>query len=275
MTIALAHLDLPAWAVMWSVAFVIYLLLKVTTWLDRTKAPVAGWKHAAYLLAWPGMDANRFLNAERIAIKRPSTTEWIFALLKTGFGMCLVAILPKARFERFPYLDGLVEMIGIIFCLHFGLFHLLSLTWRRCGLNAEPIMNWPIKSESLSEFWGRRWNRAFRDVTHRFLFVPLVPRLGPLRAIVVAFLVSGLVHDVVISLPVGAGLGGPTCFFLLQAAGILIERSRMGRRFGLGHGLSGRLCTALFLLAPLPLLFHEPFACNVIVPFVDAMRGTT
>jgi len=67
-------------------------------------------------------------------------------------------------------LAGWLGMIGIVVTLHFGIFHALSCLWRRASVEARPLMHAPLASTSLSEFWGRRWNTAFRDLTHRFLF---------------------------------------------------------------------------------------------------------
>ena len=135
--------------------------------------------------------------------------------------------------------SGWVGMIGVVMILHFGSFHLLSCAWRRLGVQARPLMDAPLRSTSLSEFWGRRWNTAFRDLTHRFLFRPLRRALGARGAIFAGFLFSGFVHDAVISWPASGGYGGPTLFFLFQALGMMAERSRWGRRLGLGSGARG------------------------------------
>jgi len=132
-------------------------------------------------------------------------------------------------------------------------------------------MNWPLASVSLSQFWGRRWNTAFRDLTHRFLFRPLAGWLGIRGALFTGFACSGLVHEAVISFPAGGGYGGPTLFFLLQGVGLLIERSRVGRGFGLGAGWRGWLFTMGMLLAPATILFHGPFVTRVVVPFIQAV----
>jgi len=174
---------------------------------------------------------------------------------------------------EYPYLTGWVGMVSIVLVLHFGSFHLLSCAWRQAGVEAKPLMNWPLISVSLGEFWGRRWNTAFRDLTHRFLFRPLTPRLGPRGAIFAGFVFSGIVHDVVISWPAGGGYGGPTAYFLLQGVGILAERSRAGRASGLGIGWSGRLFTMAALIAPVGLLFHRPFVVEIITPFLHAIRA--
>jgi hypothetical protein len=47
---------------------------------------------------------------------------------------------------------------------------------------------------------------------------------------------GGIVHDAVISLPAGGGYGGPSVFFILQALGMLAERSRFGKSIGPGSG---------------------------------------
>jgi len=70
--------------------------------------------------------------------------------------------------------------------------------------------------------------------------------------------------------PAGAGFGGPTAFFLLQAAALLAERSRLGQAIGLGAGWRGWLFTATVVALPAYALFHPPFVENVVVPFMNA-----
>src|ERR1022692_4792814 len=67
---------------------------------------------------------------------------------------------------------------------------------------------------SIAEFWGRRWNSAFRDLAHPFVFVPAARRWGLVVALWVSFAVSGFAHELVISVPAGAGFGLPTAYFL-------------------------------------------------------------
>ena len=63
----------------------------------------------------------------------------------------------------------------------------------------------PLRSTSVSEFWGKRWNTAFRDITFKFLFRPLARRFSVGIALILAFLFSGLVHDLVVSVPARGG----------------------------------------------------------------------
>jgi Membrane bound O-acyl transferase family len=259
--------DWPRWVFMWLLAGAIYAGCKWLTW-RRTPAPEASlWRHAGYLLLWPGLDAPAFLDPQVRPSCKPSPGEWGFALGKLTLGLVLFFGITRLVPSGLPYLAGWVGMAGVVFVLHFGLFHLLSCGWRSLGVEARPLMNWPVVSTSLGEFWGRRWNTAFRDLTHRFLFRPLM-RLGPGRAALAGFVFSGLAHDAVISLPAGGGYGGPTLYFLLSGAGILAERSRWGRSVGLGRGGRGWVFTMLVLLLPACLLFHPPFVLQIVVPMM-------
>jgi hypothetical protein len=78
-----------------------------------------------------------------------------------------------------------------------------------------------------------------------------------------------LVHDLIISLPARGGFGLPTLYFLLQGAGVLIEKSPFGRRHL--RGSAGRVFAIALAVLPLPLLFHAPFIIRVIVPFMRAI----
>ena len=263
----------PRWAVMWALAFAIYVGCKWLTW-RRAQAPSAAlWRHAGYLLGWPGLDASTFLNPGPIA--PTSTGRGRVALRREQAALGVVLLFGGARQipAEYPYLVGWVGMVGLILTLHFGTFHLLSCAWRRLGVEARPLMNWPLLATSVSDFWGRRGNTAFRDLTHRFLFRPLSRRLGPRWGIGAGFLFSGVVHDLVISVPAGGGYGGPTLFFVLQGAAIFVERTRVGGRFGLGQGWRGWLFTLLLLLATVFVLFHPPFVMGIVVPFLRALRA--
>ena len=264
----------PPWVVMWSLAGAVFAGCKWLTW-SRTPAPAApAWRHAAYLLAWPGMDAKAFLDTRPLPPeRRPGAGEWALAAAKSALGVGLVwgavRVVPACR----PLLRGWVGMAGLVFLLHFGIFHLLGCGWRASGVDAEPLMNWPVLAKGVSDFWGRRWNTAFRDLTHRFLFRPLAVRLGPPAGLAAGFLFSGLVHDLVISVPADGGYGRPTLYFALQGLAILAERSRFGRVLDLGAGWGRRLFTALVVVGPVCWLFHPPFVLRVVLPFLEALRS--
>lgn len=132
-------------------------------------------------------------------------------------------------------------------------------------------MRMPIAARSLGDFWGRRWNRGFNDLAHRFVYLPVCRRAGAGVATMAAFLASGLVHEMAISVPARGGYGLPTLYFLIQGAGLLLERSQAGRRLGLRRGIRGRLFALIVAGAPAYWLFHPLFVARVIHPFLEVV----
>jgi predicted DCC family thiol-disulfide oxidoreductase YuxK len=260
---------MPRWGFMWAMAFALYAGCKWLTYREARARGVASDRLRAlgYLLAWPGMDATAFLNGpDRPAQPRPS--EWMLAALKTVFGAALIWVVARTTLPVNPLLAGWLGMVGLIFVLHFGTFHLLSLGWRSLGVNAMPVMQNPLRSNSLGEFWGRRWNTAFHELATRFTFRPLQPTVGRAGATLLVFLVSGLIHELVISIPARGGYGLPTGYFVLQGLGVAAERTRLGRWLGLGRGWRGWVFTVVFAAGPAFWLFPPLFVRNVILPML-------
>lgn len=256
---------IPAWAEMWLLAWTIFAGCKCLVWWHVPLADGSIGRCVGFMIAWTGMDAAAFAGSRHVAT--PAPREWRQGSVALLLG--LVGLACAIHGTTLPtQLRGWLGMSSVVLVLHFGLFHLASCIWRRAGIDAPPLMDRPWASTTIAEWWGRRWNTAFRDLTHRFLYRPLRQRLGATGALIVGFAVSGIVHDLVISLPARGGYGLPTIYFLIQAFGILAERSQRGRRWGLGR----RWSTLLVILLPAPLLFHPPFLERVIVPFVAALR---
>ena len=188
------------------------------------------------------MDAETFLDRGQLRDK-PSAQEWLWAGLKTALGVALLWVVARRIPEQEPLLRGWIGLFGLIFLLHFGSFHLIALFWQTMGIAAEPIMSKPILSKTLSEFWGKRWNLGFRQLAHDLIFRPLHRRIGVAAAGLLVFVASGLIHDLVISLPARGGYGLPTGYFILQGLGVTLERSALGRRLGLQKGVpAGSSC---------------------------------
>ena len=90
----------------------------------------------------------------------------------------------------------------------------------------------PPLAKSLADFWGRRWNVWVSEWFRQIIFRPLQNR--PVLALFAVFLVSGVLHEWAINVPLYI-VTGRKCFgsmvlyFLLQALGILIERRTRNR----------------------------------------------
>lgn len=260
--------EIPRWIFMWAIAVMMFAALKGLSlhWAKGVKAGAG--RMAAYLVLWPGMDAPAFLagHAERL----PDRREWMLAAMKTAIAIFLIVIAPMA--EQ-PMLRAWIGMIGIVLFFHFGTFHLLSCFWRSRGVDAPPLMDRPLTASSVSAFWGRHWNIAFRDLTHRMIFKPVLRHMGARTALMAGFIFSGLLHELAVTVPAGAWYGGPTLFFVIQGLAALAERTKRGKALGLGKGARGWMFTQGLLLLTVPLLFPPPFALRIINPFIDSIHG--
>ena len=259
----------PAWVFMWLMAVGIFFGCK---WLTLGRATqlagrICPFRAAAYLFAWPGMDAVRFLSPELAprASRLTLTKNSALAAFRALIGALLLFIVARHAVE--PVLAGWIGMVGMILILHFGLLDLASIAWRALRVDAPPIMNRPLRSTSVSEFWGRRWNGAFNDLALRLVFRPVTRRSGLIIGTLVAFTASGLIHELVISLPAGAGYGLPTAYFLFQGLAVLGERKWNALR----RGISGWVFTMIVVAGPAYWLFHPPFVRHVILPFMRAI----
>ncbi|MCP5539340.1 MAG: DUF393 domain-containing protein [Akkermansiaceae bacterium] len=244
---------LPPWAWMWSLAAAMWLGFKLSA-LRRVPAAFRHPGRAMAFFAWPGMDASAFFGGA--VSENPVPVEG--ALYAIILGVMTIWGLTPHLAE--PVARGWLGMLGMILLLHFGTFALLAAGLRRAGLPVRPIMDAPWRARTLAEFWGARWNRAFSDMARVLVFRPLTRRLGIAAGTLGGFAASGLAHEIVISLPAGAGFGGPTAYFLLQGFGVLAER-----RFG----WKSRAFVRAVTLPAAAILFHPPFLRRVIVPFLD------
>jgi hypothetical protein len=235
---------------MWTLSFAIFAGLKWTTWRTaRIRLTPSVGRSVAYLAAWPGMDAEAFL-CSSCRVQRPFVHQWLWASAKTALGVVLLWVIARQIPADHALLRGWIGLVGLIFLLHFGSFHLVSLFWQAQGIEARPIMSNPIAAGTLSEFWGKRWNLGFRQLAHEFIFRPLFRRTGAIVAGLVVFLVSGLIHDLVISVPARGGYGLPTAYFLLQGLGVIFERSRWAGDVARAGKLPARIFTLLVAAAP-------------------------
>lgn len=263
---------LPPWGLMWILSIAIFAGFKWWTWWRAISNGVSdtATRSFAYLFLWPGMDARRFLALSPLS-EKPALSSWAWALAKTTFGAGLV--WGVARLAGHGLLAGWIGMVGFIFLLHFGIFAALALFWQRWGIDAPPLMNCPIVAASLSDFWGKRWNSGFRDIVFGLMFIRLAKRFGTTSAAIITFVISGLIHELVITFPAGAGYGLPTLYFTLQGVAMLVERSGVGGQLGLVHGWRGHAVTLIIVTLPIFALFPPPFVLRVMVPFLQVIKA--
>lgn len=270
---------LHPFATMCSISFSLYFLIKLHTLVSYREGGSRpyGISVLAWFIAWPGLDANAFFSTKEEEKATALTNhdsyggcgEVLFASSKMLLGVAMVVLIAPVFLARNDLLAGWIALAGILMMLHFGCFHLLAIFWRWGGRNVRPIMNAPILSTSVSDFWSKRWNLAFRDYTYPHLFKPLARSSSPLAAVVGGYAFSGVVHELAISVPARTGLGLPTLYFALQGVAIVFERWLVKRGVAIRGGWRGWIWTAVVTVPGASILFHPPFIRNVMVPVVE------
>jgi len=258
--------NLARWQTMWIICVVMFIALKYLSLYHHPRVKVNRVKFPLlYLLGWVGLDPKPFTQPK----KSSKHTQWLLTSIQNIF-LGLVFWLFTAKAIDPPLLQGWGYCISIIFLLHFGSFKLLAYILRLMGHPVKPLMNNPHLSKSVSEFWGKRWNSAFRDMAHPFLFIPLTKKWGVLMAHHLTFLISGLIHELAISIPAGGGYGLPTLYFIIQGLSIQMEKTTPFKR--LAKPIQ-RATTYLLLVTPAVILFPPPFQAKVILPMADFINS--
>jgi len=252
------------------VALIVYALLVMKCLVvveerARGMAPLSLGSWLGFAVAWFGMRPRLFVSRDATAL------DGVGAMLRRGLVHVVIGVV-LVVLARIAWADFGSELAASAFLLaglssfvHFGVCNLLAGVWRRRGFACEPLFRAPLLSENLSEFWARRWNLAFSEMTAITVYRPLRERFGRGPALIAAFAVSGLFHELAISVPVGAGFGLPLLYFVVHGSLVWVERA-LARA---GHpllGWTGRLWTLFWILAPLPMLFHPAFLVDVVWP---------
>ena len=208
-----------------------------------------------YLSLWPGMDPAPLEKREsEVTLPGDWFIQGWITMIAGAVGLLCLPLF---------YQSSWLALACVLTAVHLGYSDVLSALVRWAGFPVQRLFTNPLASRSLRDFWSRRWNRPIVEM-NRVLFMPLLESFLERRAAVMgAFIISGLLHELAISLPANRGWGGPLTYFLIQGLGMLIE----------GKGQRGRLWTWAWVFLPLPLLFHASFREALMTPLLFWLSG--
>ncbi|CAL5027020.1 unnamed protein product [Urochloa decumbens] len=149
-------------------------------------------------------------------------------LLSYAAKAALFAALVSARCYRarlpawsVPAFDG----AHVYLMLELFLASAAALARALLGAELEPQFDRPYLASSLRDFWGQRWNLMVPGVLRPCVYRPVRARLGAAAGLLAAFLVSGVMHEVMFYyITLEAGTGEVTAFFALHGACAVAER---------------------------------------------------
>lgn len=227
----------------------------------------------AFALGWPGMDPLPFEQLGK-GVKVPLNRRLLYTGLSSMvLGILLLYVLALLlRHHVLPtYFLCQLSFIPFICIFHIGIGNIGTTTWAFLGVKVEPVMLAPWQSETLGSFWGKRWNVPFIQMMRITLFIPFARKNKATWALILSFLISGIFHEIALTLPVHGGYGLPFLYFSLQALLVSAEKKYTGH----WRPSFKRVWVFACLLLPFPLLLPQPFLHKVILPFLNLWTVST
>jgi hypothetical protein len=142
---------------------------------------------------------------------------------------------------------------------------------RLAGFDTKPIIQNAYASRTVSEFW-QRYNYRMHDWFYRNVFRTTGGWRSPVRSVLLVFLVSGLLHELMFALATSRVTGYQFAFFTIQGPAALASGrlERLARRGGIVGKIIAHGSTILFMAVTSVLFFD---GMNKIFPFVYVSRS--
>lgn len=213
-------------------------------------------RYLVFGLCWFGMDPGTFAKRrENLSWKEDV---WIGAVLM------LIGTLGALLVWKMEWRQILVMFLPMSLGFHFGALRVLKGVLRAKGFAVRTLFPNLLKAKGIADFWSRRWNIGYSQMMQRIVGRHVGDRLGREVGVMTVFLVSGLLHELAITLPVGEGFGLPTVYFVGHGFLVLLE----GR---IGNPL-GKIPALLAVGVPLGFLFPPAFRDGVIARCLDIFQ---
>ncbi|MEO1857927.1 MAG: MBOAT family protein [Rubritalea sp.] len=206
-------------------------------------------------LLWFGMEPKAWVGKRRSLQWKPDVL-W-------GEACCLTGGILVFLMSNYEVTELLPLFIAMSVGFHFGILRLLTAFWRMQGFPVRALFRNPFLSRGFGDFWGKRWNLAYSQMMARAVKRPIQKKHGAKVATFSVFVISGLLHELAITVPVQAGYGLPTCFFIVQ--GILTTSEKR-------ESLTNALFCGVSLIIGIHILFPAAFVEAVIIPARDVLN---
>ncbi len=163
-----------------------------------------------------------FLDARRVTPAAPEVRWLSFA--EGAFELAVAVALFLMPYPHAPgVLRTLVAACSAYFCVE-GAARIIEAGVAMAGIEAKPLHVSPIRARTVTEFWGRRWNRPVHGWLDEYAFRPVTRRFGVAAGVMAAFGASALLHTIPIWIafdaPHALAIGA---FFVLHGGIVLVE----------------------------------------------------
>lgn len=265
MAVAAAHFLLDnqsAVARMSGICLVLLAGMKAVVYVEWSEAgrKSLGWKeHGIFGFLWFGMNPGAF---QKRGVHEGGG-RWVLE----GLAMMLLGTLSALAVRQAGWNSVWALFIPMSLGFHFGALRVMAGIVRAAGFPVKPLFRNPFGAATPADFWAKRWNLGYSHMMALSVGRPLVPCLGKHGSVFAVFLISGLLHELAITLPVRTGFGWPTLYFALHGLWVMAPFQQLPAPVG-------RLATAVAVVLPLPLLFPQAFRREILIPLMEILPGS-
>ena len=225
-------------------------------WAGSQRLPIP--RYALFALLWFGMDPGSFQTRRR-------SLSWK-GDVEIGLLLMFVGTLGAWCVWWMQWRQIFIMFLPLSLGFHFGALRVLKGVLRAAGFSVRTLFPNPLKTQGFGDFWSKRWNVGYSQMMQRLIGQPVRILFGDRVSTMAVFVGSGLLHELAITLPVRAGFGLPTLYFVLHGLLTLLER-QLGRPVG-------KIPALLAVVLPMGWLFPPLFQREVIARCLDVFEIT-
>jgi hypothetical protein len=177
------------------------------------------WHTFVAFLLNPFVHVRRCLPSE----PRPPARTDLFWLAGGALGLVAGVVFLRALFQvdwdGLPFLAEHSSKVSAFFLAVCSGLAVVAASWRLLGGMARDYMASPLAARTPADFW-RRYNRNMHQFFWKDIFVPTGGLRSPIRATLVVFGLSAVMHEYLFGIAIGRVQGYQMAFFSLQGLAV-------------------------------------------------------
>ena len=207
--------DAPPLRFLASISAAIVAIKLIDVSLDVRQRSTPTWREYFDFLTNPFIYVRRCLALERRPTLHENLLSLVGGLLGCAVGLALLVGLFRVDWSGRHFLaEHVSKVVSLMLSITSGLTGAAAI-WRLCGGTARDYMDKPVAARTPAEFW-RRYNRNMQQFFWQNIFRTHGGRRAPIRAMLIAFALSALLHELIFSAAIGRVQGYQTAFFAVQ-----------------------------------------------------------
>lgn len=223
-------------------------------WAGESRLSIS--HYCVFAFCWFGMDVASFQARRQNLSWKPDIAVGLYCML---IGLTTAWLVWRMDIQYI-----LLVFVPLSLGFHFGLLRVLKGCLRFTGYPVRTLFPNVFLTKGIADFWSKRWNVGYSQMMQRVVFRPVAGVAGKDMGFLAVFVISGVLHELAITLPIQTGYGYPTAYFTLHGLLVLLE-NKLGRSFG-------RPLTLLLVVLPLGWLFPSAFKEEVLLFCLSAFE---